>query len=83
MKNTFGNAISMTIFGESHGPAIGAVLDGLAAGLPVNEAAIAAAISSSCSCSSVRALFCKLSSFFTGSCSCRVSLFFAAAVSLG
>ena len=42
MKNTFGNAISMTIFGESHGPAIGAVLDGLAAGLPVNEAAIAA-----------------------------------------
>ena len=44
MKNTFGNAISMTIFGESHGPAIGAVLDGLAAGLPVNEAAIAAAM---------------------------------------
>ena len=42
MKNTFGNAISMTIFGESHGPAIGAVLDGLAAGLPVDEAAIAA-----------------------------------------
>ena len=41
MKNTFGNAISMTIFGESHGPAIGAVLDGLAAGLPVDEAAIA------------------------------------------
>ena len=44
MKNTFGNAVSMTIFGESHGPAIGAVLDGLAAGLPVDEAAIAAAI---------------------------------------
>ena len=44
MKNTFGNAISMTIFGESHGPAIGAVLDGLAAGLPVDEAAIAAAM---------------------------------------
>ena len=44
MKNTFGNAVSMTIFGESHGPAIGAVLDGLAAGLPVNEAAIAAAM---------------------------------------
>ena len=35
MKNTFGNAVSMTIFGESHGPAVGAVLDGLAAGLPV------------------------------------------------
>ncbi len=38
MKNTFGNAVSMTIFGESHGPAVGAVLDGLAAGLPVDEA---------------------------------------------
>ena len=33
MKNTFGNAVSMTIFGESHGPAIGAVLDGLAEAL--------------------------------------------------
>ena len=44
MKNIFGNAVSMTIFGESHGPAIGAVLDGLAAGLPVDEAAIAAAM---------------------------------------
>ena len=44
MKNTFGNAVSMTIFGESHGPAIGAVLDGLAAGLPVDEDAIAAAM---------------------------------------
>ena len=29
MKNTFGNTISLTLFGESHGPAIGAVLDGL------------------------------------------------------
>ncbi len=37
MKNTFGNALSVTIFGESHGPAIGAVVDGLAAGLPVDE----------------------------------------------
>ena len=44
MKNTFGNAVSMTIFGESHGPAVGAVLDGLAAGLPVDAAAIAAAM---------------------------------------
>ncbi len=44
MKNTFGNAISLTIFGESHGPAVGAVLDGLAAGLPVEEAAISAAM---------------------------------------
>ena len=42
MKNTFGSAVSMTIFGESHGPAVGAVLDGLAAGLPVDTAQIAA-----------------------------------------
>lgn len=44
MKNTFGSAVSLTIFGESHGPAVGAVLDGLAAGLPVDTAAIAAAM---------------------------------------
>lgn len=36
MKNTFGNHLSVTLFGESHGPAIGAVLDGLAPGLQVN-----------------------------------------------
>ena len=34
----------MTIFGESHGAAVGAVLDGLAAGLPVDEATVAAAM---------------------------------------
>ena len=37
MKNTFGNNISVTLFGESHGEAIGAVLDGLPAGIPVDE----------------------------------------------
>ena len=37
MRNTFGNALSVTIFGESHGAAIGAVIDGLAPGLPVDE----------------------------------------------
>ena len=37
MKNTFGNAISVTIFGESHGPYIGAVLDGIAPGIKVDE----------------------------------------------
>lgn len=37
MKNTFGNNISVTLFGESHGEAIGAVLDGLPAGIPVSE----------------------------------------------
>ena len=40
MKNSFGNAISVTIFGESHGPAIGCVVDGLPAGLPVSESVI-------------------------------------------
>ncbi len=37
MKNTFGNQLTVTIFGESHGNGIGVVLDGLAPGMPVNE----------------------------------------------
>lgn len=37
MKNTFGSAVSVTLFGESHGPSVGAVLDGIAPGLPVSE----------------------------------------------
>ncbi len=37
MKNTFGYSVSVTLFGESHGTAIGAVVDGLPAGLAVNE----------------------------------------------
>lgn len=37
LKNTFGSSVALTIFGESHGQAIGAVLDGLAAGIPVDE----------------------------------------------
>lgn len=40
MKNTFGQAVTLTIFGESHGPAVGVVLDGLAPGLPVDEECI-------------------------------------------
>ena len=42
MKNSFGSALTVTLFGESHGPAIGAVLDGLAPGIPVDEEYIAA-----------------------------------------
>ena len=42
MKNTFGQSVAVTLFGESHGAAIGAVLDGLAPGLPVDEGFIAA-----------------------------------------
>ena len=42
MKNTFGSDLSLTIFGESHGRAVGAVLDGMAAGVPVDESFLAA-----------------------------------------
>ena len=41
MKNTFGTSVTVTLFGESHGPEIGAVVDGLAPGLPVDEEFIA------------------------------------------
>ena len=37
MKNTFGSSVSVTVFGESHGAAIGAVLDGMAPGITVDE----------------------------------------------
>lgn len=37
MKNTLGNVLTLTLFGESHGSHIGAVIDGLAPGLDVNE----------------------------------------------
>ena len=41
MKNTFGQSVAVTLFGESHGPAVGAVIDGLAPGIPVDEDFIA------------------------------------------
>ena len=41
MKNTLGNVLTITLFGESHGEAIGAVLDGVAPGIEVNEDTIA------------------------------------------
>ena len=41
MKNVYGNALTLTLFGESHGSSIGAVLDGLSPGIPVDEAHIA------------------------------------------
>lgn len=37
MKNTIGQSMCVTIFGESHGPYIGAVLDGLAPGITIDE----------------------------------------------
>lgn len=45
MKNSFGTSVSVTLFGESHGPEIGAVIDGLAPGLPVDESFIASQLS--------------------------------------
>lgn len=36
MKNTIGNALQLTIFGESHGEAIGAILDGLPSGFSLD-----------------------------------------------
>ncbi len=45
MKNTIGNHVSVTLFGESHGSSIGAVIDGLAPGIPVDEAYIASQLS--------------------------------------
>ena len=40
MKNTFGNSIAVTLFGESHGDMIGAVIDGLAPGIKIDREAI-------------------------------------------
>ncbi len=37
MKNIFGNSITVTLFGESHGDMIGAVLDGLAPGIAIDR----------------------------------------------
>ena len=41
MKNTFGNSLSITLFGESHGEMIGAVIDGITPGITVDEDYIA------------------------------------------
>ena len=41
MSGTWGNRLRLSIFGESHGEAIGMVVDGLPPGLPVDQALIA------------------------------------------
>ena len=41
MNNTFGTHVTLTLFGESHGPEIGCVIDGLRPGLRVEEDFIA------------------------------------------
>lgn len=42
MANTFGNMLKLSLFGESHSEAIGIVMDGLPAGLPLDFAEIEA-----------------------------------------
>ena len=37
MSNTLGKNIKVTLFGESHGPCIGAVLDGFPGGVKIDE----------------------------------------------
>ncbi len=40
MSNTFGRIFKLTTFGESHGPAIGGIIDGVPAGIAINSDAI-------------------------------------------
>ena len=41
MKNSFGQSVCLTLFGESHGAAVGCVIDGLAPGIKIDEDFIA------------------------------------------
>lgn len=45
MKNTFGNSLTVTLFGESHGSAVGAVIDGIAPGIEIDKKRIDALLS--------------------------------------
>lgn len=40
--NTFGKNLRLTTFGESHGPAVGGVLDGMPPGVSIDLGAVAA-----------------------------------------
>ena len=42
--NTFGELFRVTTFGESHGPALGAVIDGCPAGVSLTRAQVQAAL---------------------------------------
>ena len=44
MSATFGNCLKVTIFGESHSTAIGIIVDGLPAGMEIDEGKIAQAM---------------------------------------
>lgn len=53
MKNSLGSSVTITLFGESHGPAIGAVIDGLAPGIRVDTGFIAAQLDLRRPCGSI------------------------------
>ena len=38
MSSSFGRLFVVTTFGESHGPAVGVVVDGMPSGIPVSAA---------------------------------------------
>ena len=40
MSSTFGRFLTITTFGESHGPAVGVIVDGCPPGIPIDEAAV-------------------------------------------
>ncbi|WP_303746293.1 chorismate synthase, partial [uncultured Muribaculum sp.] len=40
MMNTFGNIYRLTTFGESHGPAVGGIIDGMPAGIDIDLDAV-------------------------------------------
>ena len=42
MSSTYGERLKLSLFGQSHGPAIGVTVDGLPAGQTVDEAALSA-----------------------------------------
>lgn len=44
MKNTFGQSVALSVFGESHGAGVGVVLDGLCSGIDVRDEDIKAAL---------------------------------------
>ena len=37
MSSTFGNVLHLSIFGQSHSPAIGCSLDGIPAGIAIDQ----------------------------------------------
>ena len=45
MKNSFGQSVCLTLFGESHGDAVGCVIDGLSPGIDVDESFISRQLS--------------------------------------